>query len=1608
MAQDPHPGAAQAANLDPNDVAGSHLNSRQKEAIADVVAHDASKGATVYNFDSSGSSEDKAKRGGLKSVFGAPKAIGKGVVKGVGTVGKGAVQGVGAVGGGVVQGVGAVGKGAVGVVTNVGGVAAGGVGAIGGQAKNALGSIPGMGALKDDPKGSARAVAIDLSTSADAPKPTISLEDAKKALDAHTEDDIPGTIPKTVLPGIPQWMGIGWKEVAGISGQGKHDAETQQELSILSSYLKEQYYGQWWHNAGIIFFAVIATRFVTWIGFGWGSLFIILATCATFYSLSITRTRQRARDDIQRELSKTRLVTDNESAGWLNGFLERFWLIYEPVLSQTIVAGVAPALEANCPSFLESLKLSTFTLGNKAPRIDYVRTFPKTPDDVVVMDWALSFTPTDVSDITPIQAKSRVNPKIILEIRIGKGVVSTGMPVLLEDISFSGRMRIKMTFMNNFPHIQKVELSFLEQPTFDYVLKPIGGETLGFDINSIPGLAPFVRDQVHGILGPMMYDPNVFTLDLEQMLAGSPLDAANGVLKIQVIDAKDLKATKFGGGEPDPYVSVSVGTGAPVARTRTINSTMSPSWNETQFVLIKSINEVLNLNVMDYNEMRSDALLGTVNHELLSLGEDAEQEGIVSRILLTGKDRGEMRYNLSYYPAILPEKNDDGTFQPVPDLPSGIVRLEILQAKDFGLGDGVSAKALIYLGKGKMPIHETKVIKKNSSPAWNDHVEFICADKNVSVVTARIIDTKSDREIGRAAIRVADILEAKEKGEDGWFPLANSRVAKIRLTAAFKPVNLPGSIDGASSYVSPMGVLRIHLKNAVDVKNVEAMGKSDPYARVMIGSKIFARTEVCDDTLNPNWDQIVYVPVHSLKDKVTIELMDYQNIGKDRSLGSVTFNVADMAVADPENAAFPYKSTGHSSLSERIFLGKNNQFKGILNFDVDFNPAVSLRGGVSFEPVTDYAKAAAKAAAAVNGNSPNGTTKAEGTAENPSDSPTDAKDASKDKAAPKDAPKDKDGNPTMEEDAPKPPPEKGVVMTTEQLLQSQSGVLAFQVIEGKLARKGAVEVLFDDGYWPSYTSERARSAHQRWDQVGEGFVRELDFGRIWIRINAHDDTDAEDIVAEIQMGTREFLDQALNKETTFVLSDPKGGGDRSTITMSARYIPVQIQLEARESMNDQGVLSVTLVSGKHLKGVDRSGKSDPNVTFLLNNVKVFKSETKKKTRDPHWNEQFETVVPSRVRAKFIADVNDWDRVGSATPLGSGVIDLAAMEPFQPSSVDIPVMHNGDNHGSLQLQMIFRPTIIARRRTNTNVFGGAGRAVTSIGGAALGAPVTLGKGVVQGGGVVVSGVGRGVGTVVSAPGRLFGRNKNRASSVTQNQHQEVLREEDESPTMGSSNLAGYEMGQGPGQAPQAPQAMAGQTSAPAGTTSGVMPVGQDATTLAPEVAEAPQEPGTLTVSVLSVKDVQPLGSHSASSLKPYVTVRVANKSQKTDHVKGTDGDFNETFSFNLPLGTTQLSLSVFDKHTLGKDTELGEATVDIWRHLQPAIPTADVFVELTQGSGQVKLRLDWQAGMLQRGMSRIRSRTPSVSSKQGVVPETPRSSRFGMTPTKNNGNGQGSQ
>lgn len=674
--------------------------------------------------------------------------------------------------------------------------------------------------------------------------------------------------------------------------------------------------------------------------------------------------------------------------------------------------------------------------------------------------------------------------------------------------------------MTNFPHVKTVEISFIEKPTFDYVLKPIGGETLGFDINNIPGLAPFIRDQVHANLGPMMYDPNVFTIDLQALLSGNPLDSAIGVLKLYIRGARSLKATKIGGGAPDPYVTIALGSKPSIAKTKTITSSSNPSFQETHFILINSLADILAFSVFDYNDHRPDSLLGTVTQELAGLADDAEQESIVSRVISGGKDRGELRYDMSYFPVLQPTKNPDGTIEPPPDSQTGIVRFFIHQAKDLDIarqhGD-LSPFVKVFLGGSKTEVHRTQIMKHAPQPIWESHTEFLVPEKNNSVITLQVINTKDfapDPKLGNLSVKLTDLLEAGERQQD-WFPLQNSRAGKIRLSAVWKPVAMTGALDGAATYTPPIGILRIHLKKAVDVKNVEAAlgGKSDPYVRVMGANKILARTEVIQNTLNPEWDQIVYVPVHHLKISYIFELMDYQNIGKDRSLGFVDLKLSDY-IEESGDSAYPYKSKGHKQLAEKIRLDKANHFKGTLHFDIDFKPAMSLRGGVSFEAKKNELEVAAQEEADKESDTSVSSSDEEKIGYKVNHERKHGKEPSASLVSPSPARASGQSIAASAEGTSVAPsasgtvnsmndvdnPAKGVVMSHEDLIShrtyslqdcqvdmadqgTEAGILVFQVISGQLARRGSLEVMFDDGYWPSFTSNKARSTHAAWDQV---------------------------------------------------------------------------------------------------------------------------------------------------------------------------------------------------------------------------------------------------------------------------------------------------------------------------------------------------------------------------------------------------------------------------------------------------------------------------------------------------------------------------------------------
>ena len=247
------------------------------------------------------------------------------------------------------------------------------------------------------------------------------------------------------------------------------------------------------------------------------------------------------------------------------------------------------------------------------------------------------------------------------------------------------------------------------------------------------------------------------------------------------------------------------------------------------------------------------------------------------------------------------------------------------------------------------------------------------------------------------------------------------------------------------------------------------------------------------------------------------------------------------------------------------------------------------------------------------------------------------------------------------------------------------------------------------------------------------------------------------------------------------------------------------------------------------------------------------------------------MIPSRVAAKFDFEVQDWNTVGTSTPLGGGRIDLASLEPFELQQLSVPIVHPGKgDKGTLDIRLLFQPEsehlipsicptvlvlivsiVIARSRHKTSTFSTAGRVITTVGAV----PMGVGKGalkggayvaggVLHGGGAVVGGVGHGIGSVGGFAGRKIGLIKKKDKSG-----KEVLVPADVDP----------------------------DTLEAAGDGAGV-PIAE---------GELPAESGTLAITVLGAKE---LSSKEGSGVKPYVSIKVGGKTHKTGHSKGTEPEW----------------------------------------------------------------------------------------------------------------------
>ncbi|KAI8875371.1 hypothetical protein K501DRAFT_202772 [Backusella circina FSU 941] len=1081
---------------------------------------------------------------------------------------------------------------------------------------------------------------------------------------------MPGTFRLEPAKLIPDWY----------SQNAALRPKVDKVCDALDELLPPFLYGEWYHNLAALFLTAFFSYILSYIGGGLGSVLVLCFAIAMYYRTSIRKYRMDARDDIQRELSKFKMEDDEESVEWMNNFMLKFWLTFEPVLSALIVENVDNYVPDYLPSFLESVRLSTFTLGTKPFRIESVKTYSNTDPDVVCMDWRVSFIPSDTTDSTEKELDYKVNPKIVIKIRAGKGNAGVTIPVVVENPTFSGHVRVRIKFVGRFPFAKLVEASFLEKPVFDYTLKPLGSDSLGFDINLIPGLQAFIRDQVHTILGPLMYMPNVLTLDMEKIMAGDlDLSSANGVLGVTVYSASPIKNidTLLIDETPNCYIRFFLDEGQELDRTSVCENTFTPKWNETRYLMLNNLNSLLSMELKTIRPGYKERRLATANYDLSTFDDDtnSKQEGLDVMLLHNGKQVSDLRVDLRYIPVSKAVKRPDGTIEPPIESNTGILRLMINECHKLPSSQISPYIRVIVNGVEKK---KTKVVNESAEPKYDESCETVILDKSDTFVRIEVKDggkNANDKLLGTFTSYLNDISKLQSENE-GWWDIMNGdeKYGQIRFNAEWKPMVMAGmnSLVNANGFDKPpIGVIRFTFWGAKNLRNVENItgGKSDPYVRVLSGHQIRGRTEVIDNDLSPEWGETMYIPVHSLKENFVLEVMDWNEKSKDKSLGIVEFKSADLIVqrvGDQSVNPDLWFEPSQPKLDRNVRLLSNDKqtSKGELHYSAEFLPILA-------------------------------------------------------------SPKKREKPDTKAEGSDDIPSLKSLVgtyikYTPDNLVDLYSypaGVLRLKIHEVQLSHLTyAYCQVIVDAVNPLYKTAKLRGQSLKFGEQVTAFIKETDFSRVAIEIKpAHaDEKDPYKLGHLIDSGTsilRRIMKRKRMTGSTFendegVWLKLMGTDGPGRIRLSADYEPLDnYVLNPDESLDNQGVLTCRLLSGKDLKAADKSGTSDPYVIFNVNGEKVYKSDVVKKTLNPKWtNEKFTVNIQSRVTASIRIEVFDWNQVQGDDPIGSGGITLRgdSVESFMARRVDIPLDGVAGVSGSVQVEFIWHPQLLSSKKTQTSV------------------------------------------------------------------------------------------------------------------------------------------------------------------------------------------------------------------------------------------------------------------------------------------------------------------
>ncbi|XP_069121832.1 extended synaptotagmin-2-like isoform X3 [Argopecten irradians] len=460
---------------------------------------------------------------------------------------------------------------------------------------------------------------------------------------------------------------------------------------------------------------------------------------------------------------------DVERAEWFNKILDQIWPFIGDYVKKLLMDSIQEKIQQS-HSTVGSFRFTQIDLGDIPPRIGGVKVYTENVRrDEIYLDLDIIYS----SDS-------------FIEVKV-KGITAG-----IKDLQLRGTLRVIFKpLIGQIPLFGGMSFFFINTPDIDFNLTGIANSL------DLPGLSDMLDTIIAEQLSNIMVLPNRIVVpmvqDVNLMMLRYP--QPDGVLRIHVLGAKDLIKADIGfakKGKSDPYAVIKVG--AKKFKTKVINNTVNPEWNEVFETIIDiKDGQYVDIELKDEDPGSKDDDLGCCGNAdvNIAIGTVAKAGITDSWLPLEDVKQGLIHIKLvwnylSKDPAILDhdniksqtlqhmEKNTDGT-----ELSSSLLMVNLDSARELpgSLKRGKKQMAepcaycIVSVGQKK---EESQVKLNTDSPIWEENYRYLVHDPNIQVIDVQVMDKKTGKPLGDMALPLKSILRAPDMTLDQYFSLKNS------------------------------------------------------------------------------------------------------------------------------------------------------------------------------------------------------------------------------------------------------------------------------------------------------------------------------------------------------------------------------------------------------------------------------------------------------------------------------------------------------------------------------------------------------------------------------------------------------------------------------------------------------------------------------------------------------------------------------------------------------------------------------------------------------------------------------------------------------------------